>query len=57
MLDLIYTLSGLCLSDLLLILEIPNGLYSVGNGVPILLLFRRLLPQTWFRAIVQRSLG
>ncbi len=31
--------------------------YSVGNGVPILLLFRRLLPQTWFRAIVQRSLG
>jgi len=57
MLDLIYTLSGLCLSDLLLILEIPNGLYSVGNGVPILLLFRRLLPQTWFRAIVQLSLG
>jgi NAD(P)-dependent dehydrogenase (short-subunit alcohol dehydrogenase family) len=30
--------------------------YSVGNGVPLLLLLRRLLPQTWFGAIVQRSL-
>jgi NAD(P)-dependent dehydrogenase (short-subunit alcohol dehydrogenase family) len=31
--------------------------YSVGNGVPLLLLLRRIFPHSWFRAIVQRSLG